>query len=272
MPRSARHGYLCDACWLKAQDALNRVGDLILHLRSVESAATATGERVDSTRTPKLPFPDTWQAADDLLDALGARPFPSRMSIDSAFEYVDAVLATWRGPHLIDRANTIEGASGLVKLVLRMQTALARWPASEVKVRVIPYITCPSCKHQTLERRAPLDYLDQITVRCSRQGCSYERDWFEWLELYSPIIAGIFDEHENGSGRRQKVRITLPKKPARSTQCEHEEHSSCRSLTCQCDCHERRSSLYSIKIPFHVLKAMKQANEQRTDATPTDMP
>lgn len=254
VPRSARHGLLCDSCWLKAQDALNRAGDLILHLRSVESAATPVGERVDTTRTPQLPIPATWVAADDLLDALGSPPFPSAMSIDAAFGYVDDALAPWRGPHLTDQANTIAGASGLVKLILRMQTALARWPESEVTARSIPYLLCPDCSHQTLERRAPLTYLDDITVRCSTDGCGYERDWFAWLELYAPIIEGMFDEFDRGADAPKRRRAPRAPQPRRSAACTDDRHDACGTTRCQCECHERRYSLYSIKTPYHLLK------------------
>ena len=252
VPRSARHGLLCDSCWLKGQDALNRAADLILHLRSVESAAAPVGERVDTSRTRRLPVPETWLAADDLLGALGAAPFPSRMSIDAAFDYVDDALRPWRGAELDARVNTIAGASGLVTLIGRMQTALARWPASEVNNRPIPYLLCPECKHQTLERRAPIAYLDSITVTCS--SCDYERDWFAWLDLYAPIIANMFDDLDRADGaRRRRITHGTPQ-PRRSEPCAGDEHAACRALTCECGCHYRRYSLYSVRVPFHLLQ------------------
>ncbi|WP_114589392.1 hypothetical protein [Microbacterium arborescens] len=209
VPRSARHGLLCDVCWMKARDAIDRAYYLILHLRSIESGAQNAGERVDTSRRPQLIVPETWMAADDLLEALGARPFPSTMGIDAAFEYVDDVLAPWRAD-LEGKANTVAGASALVRLTLRMQTALHRWPAAEAEHRSIPFVLCPQCGHKDLFRRGPLEYLDDILIECG--SCDYKRDWFEWSEHYAPILAGMFKEMDAAERKERAERRAARRK------------------------------------------------------------
>ena len=42
--------------------------------------------------------------------------------------------------------------------------------------RPLPYARCRNCGHLTLERRAPLEYLDAITVLCINPDCQWEWD------------------------------------------------------------------------------------------------
>ncbi len=77
VPRVATHGFLCPTCWRKVTDGLSRVGEMVVHLRSIEKPAQAIGERVSTSMERSILIPDTWVAADGLLEALGAAPGPA---------------------------------------------------------------------------------------------------------------------------------------------------------------------------------------------------
>lgn len=207
VPRTATDGLLCPVCSEKARDALTRVEELTIHLRSIEKGAQALGERVDTSATKRLPLPESWLAADGLMDALGARPIPSTASIEDTFAIVHEAVRVWADVDAI--IATREGAKRAVVLVRRMQTALARYPDSEVDWRHVPIILCPSCTQPTLYRKGPLQYHDEITIECAgsnllyEQGigydtCTWKLDWFEFLDKYSRPIEAAFDIHRKG--------------------------------------------------------------------------
>ena len=215
MPQEAAVGHLCGTCWEKAQDAVGRAANLIVHLRSVEKMGQAIGERVDTTMEKRLILPETWMAADELMDALGARPIPSTATIDDAFVLARAAVAAWSD--LEAHVSTVRGATQAVVLVKRMQTALKRWPESEVELRPIPHVLCPICHELNLIRRAPLEFEDEIRVECSTKlgydeslgyDCRYRREWFDWLEFHAPIIEHIFKEQDRADrARRREERV-----------------------------------------------------------------
>lgn len=203
VPRSATHGYLCPVCHDKLVDALGRVEALIVHLRSIERPAQAIGERVDTSQEKSILVPDSWLAADGLMEALGAPPIPSTASIDDAFELARDAVNAWSD---LDRiVNTKEGAKRSVVLVRRMQTALRRWPDSEAEWRAVPFIACPSCRALSLWRKAPIHYLDEILIMCNTEGCGYEMDFFKWLDDYRPVIEGIYREQDRVNRSRKKA-------------------------------------------------------------------
>ncbi|WP_157811188.1 hypothetical protein [Microbacterium lacus] len=193
VPRSASVGFLCDVCWAKLTDALDRVGMLTLHLRSIDSNGQALGEKVSRSIDQSMIVPDSWIAADELMDALGAPTIPSTASIDETFLLVDDAIAPWN-KNTEEMVNTREGAKRAVVLIRRMQRALRRWPDSEAEWRAIPYVLCPTCLHRNLYRKAPLEYLDEILVVCGTNGCDYQREWFEWSALHAPIFQSIEDD------------------------------------------------------------------------------
>lgn len=194
VPRSAVHGtLLCPVCLAKFKDALDRLPWLISHFRSIEKGPTEVGERVDTSMTRSILLPDPWDAADELMVALGAPKFRSTDSIDDAIAKAHAVVAGW-WEAFDRRVNTAEGASQAVVTVKRMQNALHRWPNAEAERRRIPHVVCPECGQKNLYRKAPLEYLDELVVQCASDGCTYVHDWFDWQAIYAPIFEGIDKE------------------------------------------------------------------------------
>lgn len=212
---------LCPVCLVKFKDALGRLPWLISHFRSVEKRPTEVGERVDTSMTRSILFPDSWDAADELMVALGASKFRATDSIDVAIVKAHAVVEEWWA-EFDARVNTAEGASQAVVAVKRMQNALHRWPDAEAERRHIPGIVCPHCGQKRLYRNAPLEYLDEIYVKCSTPECQYRMPWFGegptradgepdvnhpdyvkgWVDIYAPIAAHILRQEQLEERRR----------------------------------------------------------------------
>lgn len=204
VPRDAEHGYLCRACYTRVQDALTRVETMIVHLRSIEKTPQAVGERVDKSMEKSILMPDTWTAADGLMEALGAAPIPSTATIDDAFKLARDAVDGWADIDGI--IATREGAKRAVVLVRRLQTAIKRWPDAEVDWRRVPLICCPSCGQATLHRRGPIEQYDDLLVQCAgsnllyEQGigydtCEFVMDWFMFLDAYQKPIEAFFAIH-----------------------------------------------------------------------------
>jgi hypothetical protein len=260
VPRSATHGELCRVCWDKARDALSRVEDLIVHLRSIEKDAQAIGERVQTTMEKRLVVPDSWLAADGLLEALGVRPIPSTASIDESFRHAADAVNAWGDLESI--VSTRDGAKRAAVLVRRMQTALQRWPDSEAQYRHVPYLLCPNCSQRTLWRRAPLEFMDDLVVECAESPlmysidegydyCEWSLDWETFAATYGPIFAEIMAAEDRAAGRRRaRVGALLsmqPRSEGVTDVCVAGEHAACQGVSCTCDCHARTYSLWSPK-------------------------
>lgn len=252
VPRGTVAGYLCPVCWEKVNDALGRVGDLIMHLRSVEKPAQALGERVATSMERSILMPDTWIAADALLDALGAQPVRAALDVRHDFPelqaHVAGALAPWADVEAA--VSTREGAKRAVVLIGRMRTALKRWPDSEATWRHVPHMLCPKggaeCG-QSLYRRAPLEYGDDLLIECVQEACDYARDYFEWVDAYEVVLMGVFQAQDKADGTKRARRFasTRPRQKPTSDECDADTHPACLSLSCTCDCHYRRYSLFS---------------------------
>lgn len=177
LPRKATHGLLCSHCFSKAEDTIRRVGDMIMHLRSIEGGGQAIGERVSTSLSIRLPVPQSWMTADELVVALGGQMIPSTASIDDTAVIVAGLLEGWRD--VLARVSTVEGAKQAVTTTLVLQTALARWPEAEAKERDMPTMQCSECGARDLVRKAPLEYLGDLFVDC--RSCGFRQDWFEWV-------------------------------------------------------------------------------------------
>lgn len=199
VPRSATNGYLCPVCYRRVVDALGRLGWLIAHLRSIDKAAQAIGERVDTSMERSILIPDPWLAADELMTALGGRVIPSTASIDEAIHLAHEAVAR-RVADLDGWLNTIEGAQSAVILVKRMGVALRRWPDAEATFRPIPYMQCPACGHPHLWRHAPEKFGDELRVVCGTPECGYVANWDDWSNQYAPI----FEVIEKDMKRRER--------------------------------------------------------------------
>ena len=185
LPMTAEYGHLCDTCFTRYVDALGRVGTLTHHLRSIEKSGQAVGERVSTSREPKLPIYDSWLAADGLMAAMGWGPIPAAANIDEAGRYAHAV-AQQAKQFAEEDVHHREDAINAVILVRRFHQALARWPDSETESRHVPGVRCLECTQAELYRIAPRWKGDDMKVLC--RGCGWESDWFTWWETTRPYI------------------------------------------------------------------------------------
>ncbi len=253
VPRVAEHGFLCSTCYRKVTDGLSRVGEMVVHLRSIEKPAQAIGERVSTSMERSILIPDTWVAADGLLEALGAAPIPSTDTIEQAKIRTDQAVQAWADVDAI--VNTREGAKRAVVMVRRLQTAIRRWPDSEATWRHVPWMLCPkggqSCG-RSLYRRAPVEYLDDLLIECVNETCGYAEDYFEWVGKYEPVLRGIIAEQDRIDGKRP--RRWHAERARVSDECATGRHDQCASIDCNDECHVRRYSLYTIPKPLHLLK------------------
>jgi hypothetical protein len=208
-PRPAEFGCLCLHCFQKADDTVRRVGAMILHLRSIENGGQALGEKVATSRNPRLPLPQSWLSADELLVALGAPPIPSTATLEDTRDLVDAVLADWSD--LRGRVSSEDGARSAVTATLLLQKALHRWPNAEAERRAIPRpIRCTNCSSLALYRHAPLDYLGDLFVQCA--VCGDRRDWWEWADRAKELAGAV--EAARKAEEKQRREARKEKRPA----------------------------------------------------------
>lgn len=179
LPRRAVKGFLCSSCWEKLLDALGRVPDLVAHLRSTEQQGQGLTERVQSSFTPQLPIPASWLAADEIMAALGDAFIPSTATLEGARAAVSAALSVWESPERV--VATAEGAVRAVELVRHVQTSLARWPNADTDRRVPAPLRCPACHELALWYRAPLEYLDDLEVKCG--SCGTPQEWAAFVAM-----------------------------------------------------------------------------------------
>ncbi|MGF3056180.1 hypothetical protein [Microbacterium sp. YY-01] len=171
---------------------------MVAHLRSIEGNGQPL-ERVSISVEGTILIPDSWLAADDILDGLGAPPIPARASLDEAIGVAHDSIQTWAATG-DQRISTIDGALQAVVFTKRMKRALARWKGAEAELRHIPHMRCPNCLQPHLWRRAPLFFKDSIDVVCGTPECGYFRDWFDWQAQYAPV----FEQLEKDMKRREK--------------------------------------------------------------------
>lgn len=198
-PRLATFGCLCTHCYEKADDTLGRIGSMIVHLRSIANGGQALGEKVATSREPRLPVPQSWLSADELLVALGGQPIPSTASIEQTAVLVGDTVAEWSDT--LARVSTVEGARAAVVATLLLQKALHRWPNAEAEVRAIPRpIRCTNCSSLALYRYAPLEYLGDLYVECA--VCHARHDWWEWSEK-NAVLGGAVVAAQKAEEKRQ---------------------------------------------------------------------
>lgn len=179
LPRRAVKGFLCSSCWEKLLDALGRVAELVVHLRSTEQQGQGLTERVQSSLAWQLPIPASWLAADDIMAALGNAFIPTTATLDETRAAVSSALAAWESPERMVAAA--EGAVRAVELVRHVQTALARWPNADTDRRVPAPLRCPACHELALWYRAPLEYLDDLEVKCG--ACGTPQEWVAFVAM-----------------------------------------------------------------------------------------
>lgn len=213
-PREADTGLMCKHCFKKAEDAISRAGAMVVHLRSVESGGQALGERVQSSMVVRIPVPQSWLSADELMVALGGRPIPSTASIEETASLVGEVTASWADVRA--RVSTEDGAAAAVRVTLLLQKALQRWPEAEAEYRAMPKpYRClnPECGAQALYRKAPVEYLGDLTVQC--EVCKTEHDWWEFVDKLGDWSAAADEDRkakqrtERAARSREKRRLAL---------------------------------------------------------------
>ena len=240
VPRSASHGYLCHVCYGSLVNALDRAPNLITHLRSVNRSGQALGERVATSMERSILIPNSWAAADAIMDALNAPTIPSTSTIDDTADRAGAAIDEWV-THLDQWVNMREGAKRALVLMRRMRVALRQFPDSEAEYRHVPKLRCQDCAKESLFRKGPEFFGDDCMVVCGTPGCGFTRDWWSWFEFVAPIF-----EHIMAAEQGRKPKTVTPPKPRMSRECETGEHHACRLLECRCDHHyERTWSLWS---------------------------
>lgn len=191
LPQPATHGVLCESCFERFEAALGLAVDLVTHMRSIERAAVPEGPRSPTKPGSQMIIPTSWLEADRTwselhelavwcdpleflqVDRRDTRPggFGSRDSIEHVRGRVE--LAVDLAVHA-DITNAHTGRL-IVRFYRAVQRALHMFPIEEY-ARPLPYARCRNCGHLTLERRAPLEYLDPITVLCINPDCQWEWD------------------------------------------------------------------------------------------------
>lgn len=202
-PRAADIGCLCIHCYEKADNVLTRIGGMIVHLRSIENGGQALGEKVATSREPRLPVPESWLSADEMLVALGGPPVPATATLDETADIVAGVLDHWAD--LRSRVSSTDGARAAVHVTMIMQRALHRWPDAETERRAIPRpIRCMKCSARALYRYAPLDYLGDLYVEC--EMCGDRRDWWEWSQKTAVLADAVDTARKQEEKRRRDAR------------------------------------------------------------------
>jgi hypothetical protein len=170
LPRKAEHGLLCWSCWEKVLDAVKVATDMMTHLRSVDRAQQIDNAGIRTAAAWKLPLPNTWLMADEMLMLLGygdGEGFPSDANVfevEAITErFVDDIVPeTWTASK--------DGAEAAVRFYLLMQTAMAQHPMKEYEHRV-RNVRCYKCRQLTLLWKPPLLFEDQVTVVCTNPKC-----------------------------------------------------------------------------------------------------
>lgn len=214
LPRIAEVGYLCSAHAAKVRAALGFESgrrflvDLLTHMWSVESAGVSDGnDRIASAYGSKWPLSTSRVEANEVLRALDLVAFAIASDLDEpqpviryvtprdgfrASTSVDEVAAAVDDlvsfvEHFWERAaNHEHTAEALVRLVLVVQTAMARFPLVDTEHRV-PYVRCPECGRMSMVWRPPLYHEDEVEIRCDREECGHVADQ-DWLEHYIATV------------------------------------------------------------------------------------
>lgn len=199
-PRRATHGFLCTTCWHKLSDALKRVATLVVHLRSIDTTGQVANDRVSSSLTWRLPIPASWMAADSIMAALGSPPIPSTAGLAVTKAMVEAAVRLWKNPETV--VSRVDGAVSAVVLYRHVQTALARWPSEDADREMPAPLRCPGCQKLTLWYRAPLEYLDDLEVKCG--SCGHVQAWEEFT-LWTQIFTKAFEVEQKAEARRRRI-------------------------------------------------------------------
>jgi hypothetical protein len=204
-PRPADRGMLCQHCFEKLDNALNKFVALVVHLRSIDSAGSSDAERVSSSLAWRLPVPQSWLAADELLEVLGAEPIPSTATLDEARAHAAMAVARWGDPETAV-SNTI-GALRAIEFFRRMQTTLHRWPEEESERTMPAPLRCQNCHQLTLIRKPAIEYLGSVEVVCP--SCGHVHDWWAFLNDASSLVASVVAAQKAAAQRARRERNQL---------------------------------------------------------------
>jgi phage FluMu protein Com len=199
LPRRAVKGFLCSSCWEKTKAAIDKAVELVVFLRSIESGGQGLSERVSSSLVWRLPIPPSWLVADGIMMALGAAPIPSTASLDQAKDLAERAVATWRVPEMV--VATVDGAVNAVLLYRHVQTALAGWPQADADRPMPSPLRCPKCEQLALWYRAPLEYLDDLEVKCG--SC---KEVFPWEDVtkWTGVLSTAFEVEKRAAAKARR--------------------------------------------------------------------
>lgn len=203
LPRRAEVGYLCQHCYEKLDEALRQTVALIEHLRSATIGKAPSTDRVSSSMAWTLPGPEEWRAADELMEGLGARPIPSTATLSEARALARDAVAGWGD--IQQKVSSAVGAVRGIEYFRRFQTVKARYPSEEAE-RPLPYLRCRNCGLRSLQRRSPIDYLDDVEVVCP--ACKHRHDWWEFLDDSADVVQAVIAAQRSAEAEaKRKKRI-----------------------------------------------------------------
>lgn len=217
MPKRAEVGLLCYPCWERTSEALSKVREMIVHLRSISKESQPISERVSTSLAARLPVPSSWLAADELVRILdidnvafdstvqqpNGRIISATASLDDVERIADDVFEAWEYPETV--VATQDGAERAVLLWNQMRTALARWPMREAYETPLPeMIRCPKCGNRSMVYRPPLERGDDQIVRCGM--CPWQMDWDSFASYARPIMRAVLERKDQDMREREKRR------------------------------------------------------------------
>ena len=149
---------------------MNVADAMILHLRSVERAKQPENLGVRSAAAWTIPVPVTWRLADELLMLLGV-PAPG---IPSDATGADVIAFLRDRPHVSPESwvASPQGAEAAIRFYRLMQGALLSHPMEE-RSYPMRMTACPKCKFRSFVWHPPLEFFDDVEIRCSTEGCGY---------------------------------------------------------------------------------------------------
>lgn len=147
LPREARHGMLCHACYERLTTALDGVWPWLSAMKGVDVAVKRDNAGVRAKSGPPIPIPPVQLAVDEVTRAL--RSYPG--DPDQWIAYT-------------------EGAQAAVRFTRAALTAIRSHPAKETPHRV-RRVRCQECEQLTLVWRPPGFFGDTVTVTCSNDEC-----------------------------------------------------------------------------------------------------
>jgi hypothetical protein len=153
LPRPARHGLLCHACYDRLTDALDKIEPWFTALRGVDRAQVRDNAGVRSSKSgPPLPLSPLYLTRDEVQSWQRRYPGDPDLWIASTTGATEAVNFT------------------------KVATAAIRAHEHVEAPHKVRRVRCPKCGRINLLWRPPAFYQDRVTITCEAEGCDAELD------------------------------------------------------------------------------------------------